>query len=233
MEASSTTVVLLSGWKGSGKDTFADDLCKNHGFTKKAFADALKEYTANKHDLPLHFFHDQKLKEIPFGALPVVAKDEFSLQIQSRLIDHFRTLSGEKPESLCLVIRSEGGELYYKGSKLYWTPRALAIAEGSLKRSIDPNYWVKEVYRNCKARKVVISDWRYPNEYEAVKNYFGGKIIRVRLDVKKENHAKDESERSLDDYAEFDVRITNRMDGAGKFVIIAYSLLKPHLDRFE
>jgi hypothetical protein len=40
----SPTVVLgLMGSKGSGKDTFADMLVADHGFTKVAFADALRD----------------------------------------------------------------------------------------------------------------------------------------------------------------------------------------------
>ena len=36
-------LVGLSGLKGSGKDTCADYLVKNHGFIKVAFADPLKD----------------------------------------------------------------------------------------------------------------------------------------------------------------------------------------------
>lgn len=38
-----TSIVGLTGKKGSGKDTFADFLVRNHGFTRIAFADALKD----------------------------------------------------------------------------------------------------------------------------------------------------------------------------------------------
>lgn len=37
------TIVGLAGLKGSGKDTVADFLVKNHGFRKYAFAEPLKE----------------------------------------------------------------------------------------------------------------------------------------------------------------------------------------------
>lgn len=40
-------IIGLSGYAGSGKDTVADILVKNHGYTKIAFADALRNITAD------------------------------------------------------------------------------------------------------------------------------------------------------------------------------------------
>lgn len=44
-------IFMLSGYAGSGKDTVGK-LFVDLGFTRYAFADALKEYSANLHDFP-------------------------------------------------------------------------------------------------------------------------------------------------------------------------------------
>jgi hypothetical protein len=52
-----TTILLLSGWAGSGKDTVADILVRKHGYHRVAFADALKRDAAVRTGLPLSDFH--------------------------------------------------------------------------------------------------------------------------------------------------------------------------------
>src|SRR3954469_23707179 len=39
-------IVALTGFKGSGKDTVAAELIKNHGFERRSFADSLKRSAA-------------------------------------------------------------------------------------------------------------------------------------------------------------------------------------------
>lgn len=50
-------IIVLCGVRGSGKDTIGDILVKNHGFTKEAFANPLKEMV--KHAFPA--FTDEDL----------------------------------------------------------------------------------------------------------------------------------------------------------------------------
>jgi hypothetical protein len=45
-------IILLTGWSESGKDTVADILVKNHGFTKYAFADPLKDLCSSLYGFP-------------------------------------------------------------------------------------------------------------------------------------------------------------------------------------
>ncbi len=52
-----TTIVMLSGWAGSGKDAAAHILVTKHGFKRVAFADALKLDAAQRAGLPLSTFH--------------------------------------------------------------------------------------------------------------------------------------------------------------------------------
>ena len=52
-----TTVLLLSGRAGSGKDAAASLLMEEVGFQRLAFADFLKRDVAAKYGLPLDLFH--------------------------------------------------------------------------------------------------------------------------------------------------------------------------------
>lgn len=46
------------------------------------------------------------------------------------------------------------------------TPRDLYIKIAKEKRDIDPDYWVKESHKNFPRGSVMVTDHRYPNEYE-------------------------------------------------------------------
>ena len=56
-------VVLLSGWAGSGKDAAAALLIEEMGFSRAAFADALKEDVAWRTNLPHSLFCEHHLKD--------------------------------------------------------------------------------------------------------------------------------------------------------------------------
>lgn len=59
--------VVLVGWRGSGKDTFANYLTNTHNFKRYAFADAVKDYSANLYDIPRHLFdHPMKKNQIVY-----------------------------------------------------------------------------------------------------------------------------------------------------------------------
>ena len=59
------TIVLLSGWAGSGKDAAANLLVEEMNFTRLAFADLLKEDVSEKSGIPLSAFHDPAEKDKP------------------------------------------------------------------------------------------------------------------------------------------------------------------------
>ncbi len=67
------TILLLSGWAGSGKDAVAAILVRDHRFRRVAFADALKQDAAKHTGVPLNDFHteakNQPLKH-PVPAFP-------------------------------------------------------------------------------------------------------------------------------------------------------------------
>jgi len=57
------TIVFLSGWAGSGKDTVADYLVFRYGFHRIAFGDFLKRDVAKEKGIPLAAFYDRGLKD--------------------------------------------------------------------------------------------------------------------------------------------------------------------------
>jgi len=63
-------IILVSGYAGSGKDTFSD-LCVKYGYTKYAFADAVKKFTAEKHGFPYEITQTQEGKKTMIGSQSV------------------------------------------------------------------------------------------------------------------------------------------------------------------
>lgn len=204
-------IIALSAWKQSGKDTVADYLIKEHGFIRFGFADVLKDMVAEQYDIPREYCDDVKFKEKALYKYPVAPKDKFSMKITEILQNEFRTLDGYSPEFIDdkgqLTVRINGEEKH----DFYWTPRALCILEGSIKRSVNSNYWVQRVVDKIRLAasinvtgdylgNYVISDLRYRSEVEALKTAFGNHLQVIRINRHSSINTTDPSERDLDDY---------------------------------
>lgn len=74
------TIVLLSGYAESGKDTVGAHLVSKHGFTRLAFADKLKDEVVAK------FHLDRRLLDTPAGKRTIV--DQEGVSIRDLLIQH-------------------------------------------------------------------------------------------------------------------------------------------------
>jgi len=57
-------IVAITGYAGSGKDTFAGAL-SGRGFVQMEFAKKIKEILSDLYDVPLSFFYDRLLKNAP------------------------------------------------------------------------------------------------------------------------------------------------------------------------
>lgn len=207
-------VVFVSGRKDSGKDTLADLLVKEKGFVKFSFANYLKELVSEQYKIPLEYCHDQVKKESPLEQYPVNPQDESSKYLCGVLMVHFRDKEGKKPTEQELQLKAF--------DKFFWTPRALLILEGSTKRSVDPQYWVKKISDHVDQKRIVIPDWRYPNESIAVmtlKQFEKRKFVFVRVDSLKQDQQTqfDESETSLDQFSDFSLIVENSHDGIEKY----------------
>jgi hypothetical protein len=63
------------------------------------------------------------------------------------------------------------------------TPRALLIKTAAEARAKYPNIYanmIADAIQRSGATRVVISDWRYRNEYDVIKTFFG-QVIRINL----------------------------------------------------
>lgn len=170
------TILALNGWKGAGKDTVADYLVREHGFIRASFADALKQAVSEQFAIPLEYMHTPHLKELPLTQYPVIAGDPFSAQIHELLKSELK--SG------------------------FWTPRALCILEGSIKRSVYSNYWVRHVISQIAqdiTENYVISDMRYTTEADTLKLLLPD-TVTVRVVREATVDTEDPSERNLDNY---------------------------------
>lgn len=162
-------IIGLSGYAQTGKDTIAQHLVNEHGFTRIAFADPIREalYALNP-----------KINDIP--SLPGMSL--------SWLVDKMGW-EGVKQES-----QEVRGYLQRMGTE------------------VARNQWGNDFWVDLAMKKaddfgnVVITDVRFPNEYNAIK-YRNGQVWRVN----KLNHgpANDHpSEIALDDF-NFDWSIPN------------------------
>lgn len=179
-------VIALSGWKGSGKDTVAQHLVEKHGYKQLSFAAKLKDLVASTYGVPREDLDSPTRKEMPLVNYPAIPTDSFS-------------------EKVHLMLRDE----LHSG---YWTPRALCILEGSIKRSVFPNYWVRNVVYDMMLDaegKYVISDMRYKSEADTLKLLIPKEQLKlVRIHRYDEISTSDPSERDLDDYR-FDLILHN------------------------
>lgn len=182
----SRQIIALSGWRGNGKDTVADYLVSQYGFTRLSFASLLKDMVAEQYKIPREYMDSVDYKELPLEEYPTIPTDQTTHTIHHLLANELGTG--------------------------FWTPRALCILEGSIKRAVYPNYWVRRVVESIQessATKFVISDLRYLSEIDTLKLIFPEiKIWRIqRFDSV---DSMDPSERELDTYTGYDIFLQNR-----------------------
>jgi dephospho-CoA kinase len=102
------------------------------------------------------------------------------------------------------------------------TVRDLLIKEASAFRLKNSNYYAIKLvekinfidkiqdYRGTIYNNIVISDWRYINEYTFIQKAFKCKIITVRINRHEESPVNSETEHYLDDF-KFDYTIENTL----------------------
>jgi len=177
-------IIAFSGKKQSGKDTAAARLIEHHGFKRLAFADVLKDMTAEQYSIPREWFDDPERKEIALTQFPIGPREQFSE----------------------MIARFMQREFAYREGLLYWTPRALLILEGSVKRSVSSQYWVSKVIEKIRTyeddcARTVVSDARYVAEIEHLREAFGDELLTWRINRPElPVVSTDPSECDLDDY---------------------------------
>lgn len=118
----------------------------------------------------------------------------------------------------CAILSGQFDWVFYdqnsknkKANILSMTNRELMQKFGDLTRQLDPNIWIKlvlQIHDKKDPDVLIITDVRFKNEAEAIKNK-GGILIRINSDRSVEdNHI---SENDLDDYSKFDLVVTNNI----------------------
>jgi hypothetical protein len=162
-------IIGLSGYAQTGKDTVAQHLVNEYGFTRIAFADPIREAL---------YALDPILHDYP--AIPGIRL--------SWIVDRsgWESVKKESPEVRRLLQRL-GTEV----ARNQWSP----------------DFWVDLAMKKAsKFDKVVITDVRFPNEYEAIRGANGDIWRVVKPGISAVNAHP--SEVSLDNYT-FDKTIIN------------------------
>lgn len=181
-------IILVSGYKGSGKDVLADYLWEDQDYHKMAFADILKSEVSKTYNIPIIDFYQRDTKDDP---IPNYSTDIIVDAQAKRVLTLFES------------------ELKNK----HWTPRALCILEASAKKAVNPHYYTNKVIENIMngfSQNIVIADWRFSAEYWKMKEHFGDDVITVRINRFDSVDSLDPSELELDDFDNFDYIIDNK-----------------------
>lgn len=225
-------VVLLGHRARVGKDTLAEYLVKEQGFIRIGFADKLKEMVADLYG----FSHEQM-----YGSEKDVPDERYPNNIDPKEI---REYYGNGDSGYHLVFNPE-----YKS---FLTPRRILQTFGQDQRRIFQNVWAQYVFNQIDAisscgdpsvSKFVITDLRFPNEYEVAKHWergpnqlemFPRKVLAIQIirpDLPPISGADDISETALANFEHWDGTIVNDTgidDLYGK-----YNTLRMILDNVE
>jgi len=94
----------------------------------------------------------------------------------------------------------------------YWTAREIMQAYGEFYRSIDYDFWVKNLFKVIAEKdykNVIITDVRHLNEAYAVKEH-GGFLIKLTREGTPRPHGETHpSEVALDNYTDYDFYVVN------------------------
>lgn len=167
-------IVGILGKKRHGKDTIADYMVKHHGYTRIAFADALKD-----------------IVRYSFG----FSEEQLNGNLKETVDDFWKI----KPRQV----------LQFVGTELFRDKM------GELLPDVESNFWVFIVKKRIHdilalnpEAKFVISDCRFENEVNFVKEA-GGNIIRVRRPAIQFDDDSNHSSELYIDTLPFDFDIVN------------------------
>ena len=83
-------VVIISGYRGAGKDSFAELLKDKHGYRRISFADALRESCSQLFGIPMSLFLDRELKEKPIDSWPFMSPRDILIAYGTNALrEHF------------------------------------------------------------------------------------------------------------------------------------------------
>ena len=193
-------VIAISGHAGAGKDTLAniivlEDTWKHSKYFQKWFPDKtafIKRFLTNK-SITVDACSD--IQKVAFaGKLKLALAIITDTPVECWSDQVFKNA----PNMLGLT--NEKNEFY--------TNRELLQKFGTeVGRNINPGIWIESLFISLEDKgNYIITDLRFKNEAEAIKDRLEGKLIRVNRDSVVMPH---DSETELDDYDKFDIVIDN------------------------
>lgn len=199
-------LIGIQGKKGSGKDEVAKII---QYLIYEDEYDSYEDYLSNP---PLFSEWEiksfaTKLKEMSCIILGCTMDDFESQEFKSSALDEKWSFTEEEKESMIGYDRMMYSHLF----DMSLTPRHVIQMLGDQTRSIHPNVWVTSLFNDYEeASKWLISDVRFPNEFEAVKSRDG---IMIKVERKERGKTDDTdnhpTETALDSYKQPDHVIGN------------------------
>lgn len=207
-------LIAISGCIGSGKDEAYKMICEITGinYENKKFANKLKEITSILLGCTVEQLEDRDFKEKDLG-------DEWACWLEH--YDQGVFLLHAKSPKERSVTDYLGGD-YHEHRRM--TPRLMLQLIGTEggRELLHPNLWVNSLFvdykeycskwdsegldRETKFPDWIITDCRFPNEADAVRQRGG---IVIRLNRFTEEQSQHSSETALDNYKNFDYVIDN------------------------
>lgn len=179
---SAPILIGLTGPAGSGKDSAADALVHLAGFTKLAFADALRAEVCAAFGVPLNYLTARETKEHPIQALALSRCMVLGFTHAMQALEP--ALDLDAPRSPRQVMQWWGTEFRRAKDTSYWISRAMQR--------------IKRLHKQGKS--VVVTDVRFPDEAEAVRAMCGviWQVWRPGVDVPDGAHASETHGREFD-----------------------------------
>jgi len=175
-------LIGLSGCKGVGKDTAAQWLIEEQGYTRLAFADKLKEAVANLLDI--------SVEEV----------DNFKAVSSEGWIT--RKPSDPLPQPTTFVVVKQGGIFE---SEMSWREFLQRFGTEMGRNTFGQDFWIEQWIQSLSQLKttgydiasgglpsVVVTDVRFENEAKAIKLYDGYIIEITRPGHKPDGHASED-----------------------------------------
>lgn len=237
-----TPIILLCGESGSGKDTIAGFLAKNHQAQPIAFADPFKRFALNTFGFSEEQlwgpsearnqrdprFADHKFCNEVLEKVEVLGKSEFLVEapylarLQNwvfKLLKEAQEEGGLTPRKMLQVVGGEWGRWV---SPRFWIDRALNTAEDILHhgygyhRTTGPS-----ALKGTAPDFVCISDGRYRNEILTMRT-IGAQVWKVRSGINTNtavagvaNHASEAEQRSIPDFYYTHILDNDKASGLG------------------
>ena len=154
------SIISISGLSKSGKDTMAEVLVKEHGFSRIALADPLRELCSRVFRLPFSDFEEQSKKD---------SELDYKIILDFHHVDKIREIvEQEWGFSVSYEAREEMEEYY---GYTFKTPRDILKLVGTelLRKNVRDDIWLVLAFNKIKdlGGRIVVTDVRFKNEREA------------------------------------------------------------------